>query len=221
MTYSCPELGLTDIPVKQSLLRNAVEDITENVITGKDFAERFDIAARMAKRGKSELEQLKAREGKPFEFGKELEEAERQLEEYTEAMKQELAEKEKKYAEMDASVEAATDIVTDDEDDTTEDKTKFRLLEDDDPKAQELEALPDSELVPVYRNVQAFEDDALGSPMAFTDAETGERRTLEGRRWNYSAPPKVELTEEQQRKLDELNKNGYIVVDGKKPQSCR
>ena len=97
-----------------------------------------------------------------------------------------------------------------------EDKTKFRLLDADDPKAMELESLPESELVPVYRNVQAFEDDALGSPMAFTDAETGERRTLEGRRWNYSAPPKVELTEEQQRKLDELNKNGYIMVDGKK-----
>ena len=216
MTYSCPELGLTDIPVKQSLLRNAVEDITENVITGKDFAERFDIATRMAKRGKSELEQMKQREGKPFEFGKELEEAERQLEEYTEAMKQELAEKEKKYAEMDASVEAATDIVTDDEDDTTEDKTKFRLLEDDDPKAQELESLPDSELVPVYRNVQAFEDDALGSPMAFTDAETGERRTLQGQKWNYSNPPQIKLTDEQQRQLDELNKNGYIMVDGKK-----
>lgn len=97
-----------------------------------------------------------------------------------------------------------------------EDKTKFRLLDEDDPKAMELESLPESELVPVYRNVQAFEDDALGSPMAFTDAETGERRILEGRRWNYSAPPKVELTEEQQRKLDELNKNGYIMVDGKK-----
>ena len=97
-----------------------------------------------------------------------------------------------------------------------EDKTKFRLLDEDDPKAMELESLLESELVPVYRNVQAFEDDALGSPMAFTDAETGERRTLEGRRWNYSAPPKVELTEEQQRKLDELNKNGYIMVDGKK-----
>lgn len=97
-----------------------------------------------------------------------------------------------------------------------EDKTKFRLLDEDDPKAMELESLPESELVPVYRNVQAFEDDALGSPMAFTDAETGERRTLEGRRWNYSAPPKVELTEVQQRKLDELNKNGYIMVDGKK-----
>lgn len=216
MTYSCPELGLTDIPVKQSLLRNAVENITENVITGKDFAERFDIATRMAKRGKSELEQMKQREGKPFEFGKELEEAERQLEEYTEAMKQELAEKEKKYAEMDASVEAATDVVADDEDETSEDKTKFRLLEDDDPKVIELESLPDSELVPVYRNVQAFEDDALGSPMAFTDAETGERRTLQGQKWNYSNPPQIELTPEQQRQLDELNKNGYIVVDGKK-----
>ena len=95
-------------------------------------------------------------------------------------------------------------------------KTKFRLLDADDPKAMELESLPESELVPVYRNVQAFEDDALGSPMAFTDAETGERRTLEGRRWNYSAPPKAELTEEQQRKLDEFNKKGYIMVDGKK-----
>lgn len=216
MSYSCPELGLNNVPVKQSLLRNAVEDITENVITGRDFAERFDIATRMVQHGKSELEQLKQREGKPFEFGKELEEAKRQFEEYSEAMKVEMAEKEKKYAEMDASVDAATDVVADDEDEAAEDKTKFRLLDADDPKAMELESLPESELVPVYRNVQAFEDDALGSPMAFTDAETGERRTLEGRRWNYSAPPKVELTEEQQRKLDELNKSGYIMVDGKK-----
>lgn len=216
MSYSCPELGLNNVPVKQSLLRNAVEDITENVITGRDFAERFDIATRMVQHGKSELEQLKQREGKPFEFGKELEEAKRQFEEYSEAMKVEMAEKEKKYAEMDASVDAATDVVADDEDEAAEDKTKFRLLDEDDPKAMELESLPESELVPVYRNVQAFEDDALGSPMAFTDAETGERRTLEGRRWNYSAPPKVELTEEEQHKLDELNKIGYIMVDGKK-----
>jgi len=97
-----------------------------------------------------------------------------------------------------------------------EDKTKFRLLEDDDPKAMELEALPESELVPVYRNVQAFEDDALGSPMAFIDADTGERRTLEGGKWNYSNPQPIKLTPEQQKLLDELNKNGYIMVNGKK-----
>ena len=92
---------------------------------------------------------------------------------------------------------------------------KFRLLDDSDPMAKELESLPDDELVPVYRNVQAFGDDALGSPMAFFDAETGERRTLQGRRWNYSEAPKVELTDEQQHKLDELNKNGYLMVNGK------
>ena len=96
------------------------------------------------------------------------------------------------------------------------DVMKFRLLEADDPKAVELEALPESELVPVYRNVQAFEDDALGSPMAFTDAGTGERRTLEGGKWNYSNPPEIHLTDEQQRKLDELNRNGYLMEDGKK-----
>ena len=128
MSYSCPELGLNDVPVKQSLLRNAVEGITENVITGKDFAERFDIATRMVQHGKSELEQLKQREGKPFEFSKELEEAKRQFEEYSEAMKVEMAEKEKKYAEMDASVEAASDVVIDDE---GEDSSKHRMLDDD------------------------------------------------------------------------------------------
>ena len=128
MSYSCPELGLNNVPVKQSLLRNAVEDITENVITGRDFAERFDIATRMVQHGKSELEQLKQREGKPFEFGKELEEAKRQFEEYSEAMKVEMAEKEKKYAEMDASVDAATDVVADDE---GEDSSKHRMLDDD------------------------------------------------------------------------------------------
>lgn len=134
MSYSCPELGLNDVPVKQSLLRNAVEDITENVITGKDFAERFDIATRMVQHGKSELEQLKQREGKPFEFGKELEEAKRQFEEYSEAMKVEMAEKEKKYAEMDASVEAASDVVLDDE---GEDSSKHRMLDDDAPNVME------------------------------------------------------------------------------------
>ena len=134
MSYSCPELGLNDVPVKQSLLRNAVEDITENVITGKDFAERFDIATRMVQHGKSELEQLKQREGKPFEFGKELEETKRQFEEYSEAMKVEMAEKEKKYAEMDASVEAASDVVIDDE---GEDSSKHRMLDDDAPNVME------------------------------------------------------------------------------------
>lgn len=163
MTYSCPELGLEDVPVKQALIRNAIEDITENVITGNDFAERQDIAERSAKHGKSELEQLKSREGKPFEYSKELEEAERQLEEYTEAMKAELEEKEKKYAEMDKTVEAATDVMIDDEEeeDGDGDSASYRIV--DDPAL--LNELEDGEWVEVYRVMQVI-DGELYPPMA-------------------------------------------------------
>ena len=112
MTYSCAELGIEDIPVRQNLLRNAIEDITNNVITGRDFAERVEIAERVKKHNETELEQLLSREGKPFEYEAELEQAQTQYEEFSELMKKELAEKEAKYAEMDATVEAANDLAT-------------------------------------------------------------------------------------------------------------
>ena len=112
MTYSCAELGIEDIPVRQNLFRNAIEDITNNVITGRDFAERVEIAERVKKHNETELEQLLSREGKPFEYEAELEQAQTQYEEFSELMKKELEEKEAKYAEMDATVEAANDLAT-------------------------------------------------------------------------------------------------------------
>lgn len=110
MTYSCPDLELEGIPVHQSLLRNAIEDITENVITGKDFAENVESAERSIKHHLSELEQLQSREGKPFEYGKELEQAKSQYEEYIDLMKKEMQEKESKYAEMDSTIDEASDL---------------------------------------------------------------------------------------------------------------
>ena len=136
MTYSCLELGIEDVPVRQNLLRNAVEDITDNVITGKDFAERLSAGERSKKHNEAELKELLSREGKPFEFEKELEQAKSQLEEYAELMKKELEEKEAKYAEMDASVEAANDITNADEDDVLyrSDDTMYRIREDAAPR---------------------------------------------------------------------------------------
>ena len=116
MTYSCKKLGLDDVPVKQSLLRNALTDIMENVLTGKDFKERIEAAEQSAEHNRAELEQIKKREGKPFEFEKELEKAKAQLTEYTDAMKKELAEKDAKYAKMDAEVEEASGVAVDEED---------------------------------------------------------------------------------------------------------
>lgn len=117
MTYSCLELGIEDVPVRQNLLRNAVEDITDNVITGKDFAEILSAGERSKKHNEAELKELLSREGKPFEYEEELAQAKAQLEEYAELMKKELEEKEAKYAEMDATVETANNISTSEEDD--------------------------------------------------------------------------------------------------------
>lgn len=118
MTYSCLELGIEeDVPVRQNLLRNAVEDITDNVITGKDFAEILSAGERSKKHNEAELKELLSREGKPFEYEEELAQAKVQLEEYAELMKKKLEEKEAKYAEMDATVETANNISTSEEDD--------------------------------------------------------------------------------------------------------
>lgn len=133
MTYSCPELGLSNVPVYQSLLRNAIDDIINNVITGKDFAERIEAAERSAAHNRSELQQLESREGKPFEYQEELEQAKKQLHEYTEAMRKEMAEKEAKYAEIDASVETVENIsVNEEENELSSSSTNilFRELPD-------------------------------------------------------------------------------------------
>lgn len=81
------------------------------------------------------MKELLSRDGKPFEFEKELEQAKSQLEEYTELMKKELEEKEAKYAEMDASVEAANDIVN------VEDSDEETLFRSVDTTKERIEAL--------------------------------------------------------------------------------
>ena len=132
MYYSQNELGLKNVPIKQGLLRNGIEDILNNVITGHDFAERINTLKQNITRYKSDLELILARDGKPFEFKNELETAKQKLEEYTEAMKKELEEKEKKYAAMDSEIKTATNIIgaeeAEDEDSTESKDTKDDIL---------------------------------------------------------------------------------------------
>ena len=119
MTYSQKELGLEDVPVKGALMRNAIEDITDNIITGNDFKESIERATQNIAHYSSDLEHILSREGKPFEFESELEEAKAKFVEYTEAMKKEMEEKEKKYAEMDKHVEAVSSLSEVSEDEET------------------------------------------------------------------------------------------------------
>lgn len=139
MTYSCPELGLEDVPVDGQRLKSALDDIIENVLSGDDFREKAEYADRDAERYKGELKQVEARDGKPFEYADELKQAKEKLAEYEELMKAEMAEKEAKYAEMDASVEAAKGVQLSDEEDgeITKDGDMYRDGEYDDDIEQD------------------------------------------------------------------------------------
>lgn len=133
VTYSCTELqGVEDIPVSGARLKGAVEDIVSNVITGKGYADMVEAMQSSIGRNQTELQQIEQRQGKEFEFYPELAEAKARLEEYTEKMKAELAEKEAKYANMDADVEVASDIsLTEEDSEETEeeDDVRYRLEE--------------------------------------------------------------------------------------------
>ncbi len=116
MTYSCPELGIKDTPVTKNLIKNAVIDIMENVVSGKDFQQRIDNAERLIERNNAELQSMAARDGKPFEHTEALQQAEQKLAEYEALMKKEMEAKEAKYAEMDKGIEEATGVEYTEED---------------------------------------------------------------------------------------------------------
>lgn len=166
MTYSCPELGLSDVPVKQGLLRNALEDITGNVITGRDFTERAQVAEAAVERDGKELEQMLAREGQPFEDEERLAVSRQRLVDYEQKMKEELAAKEAKYADMDADIEAASNVGYAEEEDSdgeAEGETRFRdpSLSDDetDTETETGASAPSSPSIPLrLEDVMAIED---------------------------------------------------------------
>ena len=121
MTYSSKELGLVDVPVSRMLLANALSDIEERIATGEGLREQISSADELITRRERDLEQMKARAGKPFEHSAELEEAAQRVSEYENLMTQELARKEAKYAAMDAKVEAAQISEVSDEGEDEED----------------------------------------------------------------------------------------------------
>ena len=116
MKYSIPELKLADVPVSGAYIKGAVDDILENVVTGKDIQERLDAAERGTKRLQEENKLLSVRDGKPFGFTSELEDARKKVDEYTELMKKELAEKEAKYAEQGTGATVDVENVLQDDD---------------------------------------------------------------------------------------------------------
>lgn len=123
ITYDIPALDMQEIPVMGGYAKGALEDMLENVVNGSAFADAIESLERSIKSKQEENKLLEERKGRQFEFGKELDEAKAKVEEYTELMKQELKEKEAKYAGRGNATVNLADI----EEEEQEDDVRFRI----------------------------------------------------------------------------------------------
>lgn len=97
--YNSADLQLrSDVTDLSKSARECVEDIMQEYVSGNFFKERIDTFNNKIDRLNEESEQLQQRVGMEFQYGKELEEAKKHVDEYTELMKKEMEEKEAKYA---------------------------------------------------------------------------------------------------------------------------
>lgn len=211
MRYYCPQLtGDWGVPVKGDLLRNALEDITQNVMTGNDLRERKKSAENEVTRLKGELEQVVSREGKPFQYGDKLADAQKKLADFTEKMKVELEEKQKKYAAIDAEVEEVTpdDVNTDGgETEQSEDGDKgtlYRMADDD-----EAAMLDKEPTVKVYRAMQLIDGKLYPPMMAAVKGKLVEPRELG--QWEVADErPDIITHTKMNKKGEEI---GYVKLD--------
>lgn len=134
VTYSCEALGIKDEAVKGNRIKNVMQRIAEDIATGNSSRELLNRGQQQLAHYSEEYRLLQERNGREFPYKAQLAEAKERLAKYEEAMRKELEEKEAKYAEMDKSVDAASDIALTDEDSedtpTNGDGNKYR--EDDD-----------------------------------------------------------------------------------------
>ena len=101
------------------VLDKLVEHIEQDYLSGTQAAGEINYSRSYIERLQQENELMRQREGKPFEHSAELEKAQALVDEYTEKMQDELAEKEAKYANM-SSGRAVTLNEQDDEEETPE-----------------------------------------------------------------------------------------------------
>lgn len=160
MTYSCDELGIKDEQVRQGYLKNAINDIIDNVVSGKRFEESISRQEAEITKDKADIQELNKRDGKPFAEEDKLVRAKELFEEYSEKMKEEMEKKEAKYAKLDKGVEDLDeDAFSSPGDEEEEDGNLYRDATED-----ESAWLDSQETVKVYRAMQVI-DGKLYPPM--------------------------------------------------------
>lgn len=159
MTYSCDELGIKDEQARQGYLKNAINDIIDNVVSGKRFEESISRQEAEITKDKADIQELDKREGKSFTEEDKLVRAKELFEEYSEKMKEEMEKKEAKYAKLDKEVEDLDEDAFSSSEDDEEDDNLYRDATED-----ESAWLDSQETVKVYRAMQVI-DGKLYPPM--------------------------------------------------------
>lgn len=160
MTYSCDELGIKDEQARQGYLKNAINDIIDNVVSGKRFEESISRQEAEITKDKADIQELDKREGKSFAEEDKLVRAQELFEEYSEKMKEEMEKKEAKYAKLDKEVDDLDeDAFSSPGDEEEEDGNLYRDATED-----ESAWLDSQETVKVYRAMQVI-DGKLYPPM--------------------------------------------------------
>lgn len=159
MTYSCDELGIKDEQARQGYLKNAINDIIDNVVSGKRFEESISRQEAEITKDEADIQELNKRDGKPFVEEDKLVRAKELFEEYSEKMKEEMEKKEAKYAKLDKEVEDLDEDAFSSSEDDEEDDNLYRDATED-----ESAWLDSQETVKVYRAMQVI-DGKLYPPM--------------------------------------------------------
>lgn len=171
-SYNSPDLQDAQNLTSHSV-RECVEDLMGQVITGKDSQDRIDAIQELIERTEKENEQLQKRVGMEFQYGKELEQARKNVEEYTELMKKEMEEKEAKYAKQQKEAENSNTFDISNAE-GTEDEDLYSADEDQEVKDQPVfrtrEIFSEGETYPIHTTQVESRRDILGMrPVYFTD----------------------------------------------------
>ena len=181
-SYSMPSLEI-DAMASSRGVRDYLDEIIDQIVTGQDSQDRIDAMQKAAERIKSETEQIKQREGMPFQYDKELAEARKNVEEYTELMKKEMKEKEAKYAAQQKEAEA---------DGKGFDLSKAEDEEDDDERYRDQDVFAEGESFPInttmgYSSYNVLDRAATYSTDLLPDAYTSHEEMLDAIRRQYPA----------------------------------
>ena len=174
-------------------VKECLDEILTDFISGKKFTDTIENAKSSIERTEDANAQLKEREGQPFQFTNELEEAYKRVDEYTAAMKKELEEKEAKYKAAQDEAKEKGDFDLNKAADSEDDEIRYRNAEDwDEAIFRPMDVFGDGESFPIHVSHSYSDTDILNRTTSYSadlmpDEYGSEQQLLDAVRNQYPA----------------------------------